>query len=157
MYNRHGLLKIQLPEDNKLNTKNKLLENLFGKISKEASIFPKWFLNFEHKLNDYFEGKATDFSSVPLELDVTSFQYKVYTKLKLVPYGQLATYKDLAIQINSPKASRAIGMAMGKNPTPIVLPCHRIISSTPKSLGGFSAHGGLDTKRKLLHLEKIQF
>lgn len=85
-----------------------------------------------------------------LFLSGTDFEKKVWLSLVEVPYGEMRTYKWLAERIGNPKAVRAVGRALGSNPIPIVLPCHRIIGSDG-SLVGYT--GGLDVKRRLLDLE----
>jgi methylated-DNA-[protein]-cysteine S-methyltransferase len=69
-----------------------------------------------------------------------------------IPHGRIVTYGEIARRIGKPKAARAVGQALGRNPVPIVIPCHRVISSDG-SLGGYSGGGGLETKTKLLELE----
>ena len=82
----------------------------------------------------------------------TNFQIKVWNYLKTIPKGQTRTYKQVAIAIKKPKAIRAVANAVGKNPYPIVIPCHRVIRSDGK-LGGYSGPGGLKLKKKLLNKE----
>lgn len=107
------------------------------------------------QLNAYFLGQLTQFD-VPLSFYGTAFQKAVWKGIYAVPFGQLTHYGDLAILAGSPKASRAVGGATGKNPIPIVVPCHRIVGKNG-ALTGFSAPGGLVTKIKLLELEGIHY
>jgi methylated-DNA-[protein]-cysteine S-methyltransferase len=102
------------------------------------------------QLNAYFAGELTEFS-LPLAPRGSIFRQTVWQALCTVPYGKTASYKDIAIAINNPKASQAVGQANGKNPIPIFIPCHRIIGSNGK-LVGYS--GGLEIKVFLLALEK---
>ena len=81
----------------------------------------------------------------------TPFQLKVWQALRAIPYGELVSYKTIAETVGNPKALRAVGAANGKNPIPIVIPCHRVIGSDG-SLTGFG--GGLETKRRLIDLER---
>ncbi len=111
---------------------------------------PGFFKEAVRQLELYFEGKLRRFS-LPLILKGTGFQLKVWNALAKIPYGQTMSYKDVAEKIGSPKAARAVGGAVGKNPIPIIIPCHRVIASDGK-LGGFG--GGLDVKKKLLDLER---
>ena len=83
----------------------------------------------------------------------TNFQIKVWDELKKIPEGETRTYKDIAKLIGFPKASRAVANACGKNPYPILIPCHRVVRSDG-GLGGYSGIGGVETKRKLLKQEK---
>jgi methylated-DNA-[protein]-cysteine S-methyltransferase len=102
------------------------------------------------QLAAYFAGELTRFD-LPLALAGTPFQQKVWAALQDIPYGQTVTYGQLAALLGSPAASRAVGLANGKNPVSIVVPCHRVIGSDG-SLTGYG--GGLDRKRFLLALER---
>lgn len=102
------------------------------------------------QLREYFSGKRTDFD-LPLAPEGTAFQKSVWRTLSEIPYGQTISYIELAKRIGKPNASRAVGQANGRNPLPIVIPCHRVIAADG-SLGGFG--GGLPTKVKLLELER---
>ena len=102
------------------------------------------------QLREYFAGQRTGFE-LPLALEGTEFQRKVWRKLQEIPYGETISYGELAKRVGNPKASRAVGSANGKNRIPIVIPCHRVIAGDG-GLGGFG--GGLSVKEKLLSLEK---
>lgn len=103
------------------------------------------------QLGEYFAGRRRQFDlPLPEELPGTPFQRRVWRVMSLIPYGQTLSYGELARRVGSPAACRAVGGACGKNPLPIVIPCHRIIGQSGK-LTGFG--GGLDTKRYLLALE----
>lgn len=102
------------------------------------------------ELDEYFEGRRHDFD---LGIDlrgVTDFTTRVLAELARVPYGQTTTYADLARRSGRPRAARAVGMVMNRNPIPIVLPCHRVVG-TSGSLVGYG--GGLEVKERLLRLE----
>jgi len=101
------------------------------------------------ELDEYFEGRRRDFD-LPLDLRVAPFHEAVLRELARVPYGQVDTYGHLAALVGRPKAARAVGTVMNRNPIPIVLPCHRIVGANG-SLTGYA--GGLPTKRRLLELE----
>ena len=101
------------------------------------------------QLREYFAGERTRFD-LPLAPKGTAFQQAVWTALKKIPYGRLRSYSDIANAIGKPGAVRAVGAANGRNPLPIVVPCHRVIGSDG-SLTGFA--GGLGIKRRLLQLE----
>ena len=102
-----------------------------------------------NQLEEYFTQKRTDF-----ELDIapkgTKFQQKVWQVLQKIPYGKTVSYLEIAQQLGDPKAVRAVGMANGKNPISIIVPCHRVIGSSG-NLTGYA--GGLERKRFLLDLE----
>ena len=89
-----------------------------------------------------------------MKLDGTSFQKLVWEEISKIPYGQTRSYKQIAINIGHPNSSRAVANACGKNPYPIIIPCHRVIRSDG-SLGGYSGKGGLKTKKLLLKKEGI--
>jgi methylated-DNA-[protein]-cysteine S-methyltransferase len=102
------------------------------------------------QLSAYFAGELTDFD-LELELAGTSFQRCVWAALQTIPYGETRSYGQIATQIGAPSASRAVGLANGRNPIGIIVPCHRVIGASG-SLTGYG--GGLDRKRALLELEK---
>ena len=103
------------------------------------------------QFDEYFSGKRRTFD-LPLSTNGTPFQQKVWKQLQEIPYGQTISYSQLAKAVGNPKACRAVGSANGKNPIPIIIPCHRVIASNG-GLGGFAC--GLDVKIRLLELEKI--
>jgi O-6-methylguanine DNA methyltransferase len=101
------------------------------------------------ELSLYLEGRLSSFKT---DVDLSSgtrFQKAVWKKLLEVPYGEVITYKDLARAVGSPKGARAVGNAVGANPVPIVIPCHRVLASN--GLGGYSC--GVEIKKDLLRLE----
>ena len=102
------------------------------------------------ELHEYFEHGREEFMQEIEIPEGTEFEKKVWLALKDIPYGETRTYKWLAGKIGRPNASRAVGQALGRNPLPIILPCHRIIESDG-SLGGYS--GGINIKRRLLDIE----
>lgn len=102
------------------------------------------------QLREYFAGRRRDFQ-LPLDPQGTEFQRSVWTQLRAIPFGEVISYRELACRVGRPSGSRAVGQANGRNPLPIVVPCHRVIAADG-SLGGFSA--GLPVKVKLLELER---
>ena len=110
------------------------------------------FTEVVDQLKSYFAGERKAFD-LPLVLEGTEFQKKVWTSLVAIPYGETISYKTLAERVGSPKAVRAVGAANGANPIPIIIPCHRVIGNDG-SLTGFG--GGLPLKKKLLELESGQ-
>ncbi len=101
-------------------------------------------------------GKEASLEDVRLDDSfVTGFNASVYRALRRVPRGATVTYGDLARQAGKPGAARAVGVAMGRNPWPVIVPCHRVLASGGK-LGGFSAPGGTVTKERLLALEGVE-
>jgi methylated-DNA-[protein]-cysteine S-methyltransferase len=112
---------------------------------------PKPVEPVRRELDDYFEGRRTEFD---LPVDVTplpAFQRLVLEELARVPYGETATYGGLAARVGNPRAARAVGGALNRNPIPIVLPCHRVVGASGQLVG---YAGGLERKRALLDLER---
>ena len=104
------------------------------------------------QLRDYFEGNRATFD-VAVDLSrVTPFQLSVLQAVRTIPTGAVWTYGQMARAVGKPQASRAVGQALGRNPVPVIVPCHRVIASDG-SLGGYSGGGGLASKRLLLDLE----
>ncbi len=101
------------------------------------------------QLGEYFSGERQAFD-LPLDVHGTAFQRAVWSQVACIPYGATASYGDIAQLVGKPKGSRAVGAAVGANPLPIVIPCHRVIGSSGE-LVGFGA--GLDVKERLLRLE----
>jgi methylated-DNA-[protein]-cysteine S-methyltransferase len=110
------------------------------------------FTDVVDQLKSYFAGERKAFD-LPLVLEGTTFQERVWTALQNIPYGETVSYKVLAERVGSPKAVRAVGAANGANPIPIIIPCHRVIGNDG-SLTGFG--GGLPLKKRLLELESRQ-
>lgn len=102
------------------------------------------------ELTEYFSGKRIGFTCRTRFIEGTDFEQAVWSALKEVPYGETKTYKWLAERIGKPHAFRAVGRALGKNPIPVIVPCHRIIEADG-SIGGYSS--GTEIKRRLLDIE----
>ncbi len=117
---------------------------------KDWEAHEKPFKEVVKQLNAYFSGKLQDFD-LPLAPEGTEFQQKVWQALRKVKFGTTASYGNIAAQIGNPAASRAVGMANGRNPISIIVPCHRIIGSSGKLVG---YGGGLKHKETLLKLER---
>lgn len=108
------------------------------------------FTEVASQLRAYFDGRLTDFD-LPMILAGTPFQRRVWAALRDIPYGETITYGQLADRIGQPTAARAVGLANGRNPIGIIVPCHRVVGSTG-DLTGYG--GGLPTKRYLLAFER---
>ena len=102
------------------------------------------------QLEEYFAGERTDFD-ITMELDGTPFQQEVWAELGRIPYGETISYGELARRVGRPAAPRAVGQANGRNPIPIIVPCHRVLASN--GIGGYG--GGLKIKRALLEIEGV--
>lgn len=105
------------------------------------------------KIQSYFAGKPVKLSDIGIDLSGSSpFCNDVYQQLRLIEAGSTISYKELASAVGNPEAARAVGMAVGKNPLPLLIPCHRVVNANGR-LGGFSAGGGLPLKAEMLRLE----
>jgi methylated-DNA-[protein]-cysteine S-methyltransferase len=101
-------------------------------------------------------GQRTDLADIPVDLGgVDAYEARVLEAARTIPPGRLVTYGELAAMIGDPDGARAVGVALGRNPIPIVVPCHRIVGAGGK-LVGFSAPGGVKTKRRLLEIERAR-
>lgn len=99
------------------------------------------------------DGDKSDLSGVALDMrQVPDFERRVYAETRAIPPGETLTYGDIATRLGDIALSRAVGQALGRNPFPIIVPCHRVLAAGGKS-GGFSAPGGVDTKRRILEIE----
>ncbi|RYE56956.1 MAG: methylated-DNA--[protein]-cysteine S-methyltransferase [Hyphomicrobiales bacterium] len=107
-------------------------------------------------IEDYADGINVDFSAVPLDLEcVPAFHRRCYDILLTIAWGQTTTYGDMARQLGDVALSRAVGQAMGANPIPLIIPCHRVLAANGAP-GGFSAPGGTSSKRIMLALEGVE-
>ena len=142
-----GLLSTTLPQC----SSQEALEQL-GDRANDVIHSTDLFDDLMERFRSYFSGHRTAF---PDKLDLsgaTTFQREVWQATRLIPYGETRSYAWVANHIRRPKAVRAVGQALGRNPLPVIVPCHRVIASDGK-LGGFS--GGLEMKKHLLYLEGL--
>jgi DNA-3-methyladenine glycosylase I len=145
-----GIRALMLPEADSSGTVRRLLQETGP--AKEARP-PAWVEDVMRRIRSHVSGSPQSFSDVRLDLDGAGpFRRSVYAAARGIPGGSLLGYGELAARIGSPKAARAVGAAMGRNPIPILVPCHRVVGAG-KSPGGFSAFGGLSTKARLLRAE----
>ncbi|MFH1775563.1 MAG: methylated-DNA--[protein]-cysteine S-methyltransferase [Chloroflexota bacterium] len=141
-----GLVRITLPQRSKAGALK-----LLGDSVSSATSSPDAFQDLKERLKRYFDGQKAAF---PDELDLggaTPFQRRVWETTRLIPYGRTRSYSYIAGQIGKPGAARAVGQALGRNPLPIIIPCHRVIARSGRP-GGFT--GGLEMKISLLHRER---
>jgi methylated-DNA-[protein]-cysteine S-methyltransferase len=120
-----------------------------GDWVEDESVAP--FPETKQQLSAYFAGPLTEFE-LPLQMQGTLFQQRIWEALKTIPYGTTMSYGELAQQIGQPKASRAVGLANGRNPISIIVPCHRVIGANGK-LTGYG--GGIERKQWLLNHERL--
>ncbi|MEX0755205.1 MAG: methylated-DNA--[protein]-cysteine S-methyltransferase [Actinomycetota bacterium] len=143
---RRGVLEIVFPDRDR----DDWLSSLARDVSPRILESPIRAEPVRRQLDEYFAQRRTRFDLPVDRRLIRGFQAATLRALERVPYGSTSTYGDLARRAGSPKASRAIGSALGRNPIPIVIPCHRVVR-TGGALGGYA--GGLDRKRFLLELE----
>jgi methylated-DNA-[protein]-cysteine S-methyltransferase len=141
-----GLVRVTFP----IEAPEKVLEQLAASVSPRVLESPERLDHVRRALDRYFEGRLHDFD-LPLDWQLTQgFYRKVLRATARIPYGQTRSYKQMAKRAGSPRAVRATGSALGSNPLPIIVPCHRVLR-TGGALGGYG--GGLETKQALLELE----
>jgi methylated-DNA-[protein]-cysteine S-methyltransferase len=141
-----GLVRLAFPEE----PVDEVLERLASKLSPRILEEPARFDGVRRELEEYFSGKRRHFE-VPLDrVLMSAFAKRVLAATSAIPYGGVSTYMEMATAAGSPRGSRAAGNALGSNPIPVIVPCHRVLHSTG-GLGGYG--GGLDRKRFLLQLE----
>jgi methylated-DNA-[protein]-cysteine S-methyltransferase len=144
---RKGLVRISFGE---VYDEQAVLAELCDRISPRIVEAPGYFDALRLELEEYFHGRRTRFD-LPLDWSLTGgFGRRVLERTARIPYGEVSTYKDVAAAAGSPRGARAAGNALGSNPIPIVVPCHRVLHSGG-GLGGYG--GGLDRKEFLLKLE----
>ena len=147
-----GLTRVQLPETTAGEAESRVQR---PGAEPAAMPLPAFAQEAVSALRRYFDGAPVSLELLLLdENNVPSFNALIYRALRTVPRGTTVTYGDLAKRVGQSGAARAVGMAMGRNPWPVIVPCHRVLASG-KKLGGFSAPGGTVTKEKLLGLEGV--
>lgn len=151
-----GIVAVQLPERDTDATARRLVTKS-GSVG--AAEPPPAVAAVIADIRRYLAGERIDFSAAAVDLGgIDDFRRDLYAALRMIPFGRTTTYGALAerIGLEGPEAARDVGAAMGRNPVPIVIPCHRVLAAGGK-LGGFSAPGGIVTKQKLLALEGVFF
>jgi len=139
-----GVCRVWLPGDD--------LSAIDGAASGESELVRK----AAKQLVQYFQGCLQQFD-LPIDISVlTPFRQQVLQLTRLIPYGSVSTYGQLAKEVGSPQAARAVGAALGANPVPVIIPCHRVVASNG-ALTGFSGAGGILMKENLLSLEGVDF
>lgn len=145
----HGLCGVQLPESDR-DTALARLARRFPALAPAASDQVRPVIV---QINAHLAGEAVDYAGVKLDFEgVHAFERAVYAAARGIPFGETRTYGALAAQLGEPQGAQAVGRALGRNPWPIIVPCHRITAAEGRT-GGFSAAGGVATKLKLLEIE----
>jgi methylated-DNA-[protein]-cysteine S-methyltransferase len=146
-----GIVRIQLPEQSDAKAVGRLA--MYDDVISSAP--PPAVANVIELICRHLRGDRQELRDVPLDMsDVAGFHLRVYQAARRVPAGRTISYGELAARIGAPGAARAVGRALGKNPFAIVVPCHRVLAANGKA-GGFSAHGGVSTKRRILAAEGV--
>lgn len=147
---QRGILAVQLPQPNEAQTRVRITQR-YGNIEEVAA--PPDIQEAIDGIVTLLEGKRVDLSAIDLDLgDSPEFNRQVYAIARTIPPGSTLTYGDIAKQLGGVELSRNVGTALGQNPCPIVVPCHRVLAAGGKP-GGFSANGGVVTKLKMLAIE----
>ncbi len=148
--NRLAATTLQLPEATREITEARIARVSGGR---QASTPPAEIAEIIVRLRKHLSGEVQDLRDVAIDLDgVAPFAQRVYEAAREIPPGETRTYGELAKALRVPGAARAIGQALGKNPLPIIIPCHRVLAAGGRP-GGFSAFGGRATKARLLAIE----
>ena len=146
----HGVAGVQLPEAGEPETRARMLQRF--PAAGEMPPPPEIEQAIE-RIVALLCGASSDLSAVALDMDhVPAFHRRVYEIARAIPPGMTLSYGDIAARVGAPGAARAVGQALGRNPFPIVVPCHRVLAAGGK-IGGFSAQGGVITKRRMLAIE----
>jgi len=151
-WNMRGITSVQLPEGDELATRARLVRR--SPDSSEVPPPPEIRVVID-RIARLLAGSAVTFDDVSLDMSgVPPFHQRVYELARTIPAGTTLSYGDLARRLGDPGAARAVGQALARNPFAPIVPCHRVLGARGAS-GGFSAHGGLATKRRLLALEGV--
>ena len=142
-----GLRRLYLPHRSKT-AQRQAIKSDFETTTEDDTLLPE----LADALRRYFDGERVEFD-IRLDCDgAAEFTAAIWRACRRVPYGKTVSYKQLAARAGCPGAARAVGSALGRNPFPIVVPCHRVIKADG-SLGGYSGPGGVEFKRRLLTME----
>lgn len=150
----HGIVGVQLPEATEARTRNRLQKRFRNAC--EASPPPKIAAVIENIVS-LLDGAKTDFSSTPIDIKtLPEFNRRVYEVTSSIPSGATMTYGEIAAKLGEePQVARDVGQALGENPVPLIIPCHRVLAANGKP-GGYSGSGGVKTKLRLLTIEGVK-
>lgn len=156
-WSEKGLIRLCLPEKSREVVERRLMRHAGVAANTTANIGqPQWVVELIASIKAYAAGEDVDFSDVPVDLDgVDDFRLAIYDAARKLGYGETTTYGELAKRAGQPGLPRETGAALGANPVPLVIPCHRILAAGGK-IGGFSAPGGSATKEKMLAMEGVR-
>lgn len=152
-WNEKGLIRLCLPERSREAVERRLFRHAGVSTSTEQ---PRWVVDLIAAIKAYAAGQDVDFSGVPVDLTgVDDFRLAIYDAARKLAFGEVTTYGELAKRAGHAGLARETGAALGANPVPLVIPCHRIMAAGGK-IGGFSAPGGSVTKEKMLAMEGVR-
>jgi O-6-methylguanine DNA methyltransferase len=152
-WGERGIVGVQLPEAGEMETRERMLHRF---PSASETVPPPEVQRALDRIVALLGGGASDLSAIALDMDgVAPFHRRVYEVTRTIPSGKTLSYGDIAARLGARRAARAVGQALGRNPFPIVVPCHRVLAAGGK-IGGFSAQGGILTKLRLLAIEGAQ-
>ena len=154
-WSNRGLVAVQLPEADAATTEQRLARKSRSAGAAEPTPAMARLIG---DIQGYLAGARTDFSAVPVDLQgIDDYRRTLYEAMRAIGYGVTTTYGELAKSLGATgwEGARHVGEAMGKNPVPVVIPCHRVLAAG-KKIGGFSAYGGAKTTEKLLALEGVK-
>lgn len=148
-WSERGVVALRLPETDGSSAMGRFI----ARTGAVEAVPPAWLKPTIDGLGRYFAGTEVDLSSSPIDLDgVPAFHRALYLEMLKLAWGETVTYGALGDRVGAPGTARDVGQAMGLNPIPVIVPCHRVLASGNK-LGGFSAPGGNRTKLTLLRME----
>jgi methylated-DNA-[protein]-cysteine S-methyltransferase len=151
-WTERGIAGVQLPERDQAATRTRLMERFPELRETPAPIIVR---SVRDGIIALLEGRPQNLSSVPLDMQaITPFRRDVYSAARQIARGETLTYGELAKRLGTPGSARAVGQALGCNPYPLIVPCHRVLAAGGKA-GGFSAAGGVSTKLRILALERV--
>ena len=146
----YAVTLLQLPEATAELTESRIARNCGGAQRTEL---PSQILSISSRVRRHLQGDLQDFRDIPVDLHLAGpFVRRVCELTREIPVGRTVTYADIATKLGRPSLTRAVGRALGRNPIPLIIPCHRVMAAHGKP-GGFSAFGGRATKAKLLAIE----
>jgi methylated-DNA-[protein]-cysteine S-methyltransferase len=138
-----------LPEASDESARERLARRFPGAVEADP---PPFAAEAIARIQALLDGRKTDLGDIPLDLSGSELELSVWAAARRIPCGEVRSYGDIAREIGEPRAAQAVGVALGRNPAPIIVPCHRVLAADGKS-GGFSAPGGVATKFRILEIE----
>jgi methylated-DNA-[protein]-cysteine S-methyltransferase len=149
-WGEHGIVGAQLPERSEVVTRARLVSRF---PDAKESVPPQGIQDAIDQVVSLLSGDRVDLAHIPLDMDsVPNFDARVYAETRLIPPGKTLSYGDVSNRLGLPGAAQAVGQALGRNPFAPIVPCHRVLASDGK-MHGFSAGGGISTKRRMLVIE----